>query len=535
MSKGRDNDRPGRAHDPLPWYAEAILAALAGGLFGLAIAAVLALGLAFDYPPMVAIERLGIDLSLNALADSGEGGAASGQAPPSFVFVDIDRDACHLFARKEPPPGEPYPDAAPATPCEVSKPAPQSLILDFVRAAASSTASVLVLDIATPDNIQAAASLRAGLSAVVGGPWIIVEAAARPDDDTASFGYFGDAARDTATWPVTGKVRPALMAPTTDPGADDGVIRQYPPGGWIDIDAAKDRYLPSAPYLAALLADPRSAAMADCVFYRTTPACEAEAHRAGLWTSRHGRPPASPIHYRFKSLSLDPDSRATALAELRYRGRYDRYEASDLLKNGAFVLDAKSFAGKTIVLGSSLRSGMDWHATPVGPMSGAEVMINAANSFAEFGVQPDAGPSDVQARMARWSASFGEKALGVAYATVLMTPVWFIIYGLCHFSGPRTRLVKAMARLGCAAIFVGGLLFVLRFELGHATERLRATHAMGHSASPVDLLGPTLGVGLEGYSVFSSWLTRSFEALLVAIWGFAVTAIRPRSAGGDET
>lgn len=506
-----------------------MLAALAGGLFGLAIAAVLSLGLAFGYAPMVALERLGVDLSMNALADSDEAGVR-GRGQGGFVFVDIDRGACRLFA-----PAPPGPDDARAanalTLCEVGKPAPQGLILDFVRAAATSKATVLVLDIASPDDAASAASLRAGLaaSAAGSGPWIIVEAAARPDDDARSFGYFGDPARDAATWPVSGRVRPALMAPATDPTADDGVIRHYPPAGWVDEGEAGDRYLPSAPYLAALLANPRLAGLADCAYFRAAASCAAQADRAGLWTASRGKTPASPIHYRFKSLSLDPDSRPTAEAELRYRGRYDRYEASDLLKKGGFVLEPKAFAGKTIVLGSSLRSGFDWHATPLGPMSGAEVIINAANSFAEFGVQSDT------ARAARGFAVFREQALGVISATLLMTPVWFVVHGLAHFTGRRSRRVRLLARLACAAIFVGGLAFVLRFELGHAAEQMRTALTVGHAGPAVDLLGPTLGVGLDGYSVFSSWLTRSLEAMLVAIWTFGYSRLRPGAAEGDET
>jgi hypothetical protein len=160
-----------------------VLAALAGGLFGLAIAAVLSLGLAFGYSPMVALERLGVDLSMNALADSDEAGAR-GRGQGGFVFVDIDRGACRLFAPTLPGPGPaagaPH-EAKPLTPCEIGKPAPQGLILDFVRAAATSRAAVVVLDIASPDDAASAASLRAGLTAVAAGrgPWIIVEAAAR--------------------------------------------------------------------------------------------------------------------------------------------------------------------------------------------------------------------------------------------------------------------------------------------------------------------------------------------------------------------
>lgn len=520
-----------------------MLAALAGGLFGLAIAAVLSLGLAFGYSPMVALERLGVDLSMNALADSDEAGAR-GRGQGGYVFVDIDRGACRLFAPMLPGPGpgpgpaaEAVHEAKPLTPCEIGKPAPQGLILDFVRAAATSKAAVVVLDIASPDDAASAASLRTGLaaSAAGNGPWIIVEAAARPDDDATSFGYFGDPTRDTATWPVSGKVRPALMAPTTDPTADDGVIRHYPPAGWVDAGGAGDRYLPSAPYLAALLADPRRAGLADCAYFRAAAGCAAQADRAGLWSANRGRTPASPIHYRFKSLSLDPDARPTAEAELRYRGRYDRYEASDLLKKGAFVLDPKAFAGKTIVLGSSLRSGFDWHATPLGPMSGAEVIINATNSFAEFGVQPDPAPSGASARVARWFAVFGEQALGVISATLLMTPVWFIVHGLAHYSARHSRRIRLLTRLACAAIFVAGLAFVLRFELGHAAEQMRTALSVGHAGPAVDLLGPTLGVGLDGYSVFSSWLTRSLEAWLVAIWAFGYSRIRPGAPKGDET
>jgi hypothetical protein len=205
------------------------------------------------------------------------------------------------------------------------------------------------------------------------------------------------------------------------------------------------------------------------------------------------------------------------------------------LKKGAFVLDPNAFAGKTIVLGSSLRSGFDWHATPLGPMSGAEVIVNAANSFAEFGVQPDLPATDASARLARALAVFGEQALSVVSATLLMTPVWLIVHGLAHLSARRSRRMKVLVRLACAAIFVGGLAFVLRFELGHAAEQMRTALTAGRAGPAVDLLGPTLGVGLDGYSAFSSWLTGNLETLLVAIWVFGYSRIRPGAPDGDET
>jgi hypothetical protein len=138
------------------------------------------------------------------------------------------------------------------------------------------------------------------------------------------------------------------------------------------------------------------------------------------------------------------------------------------------------------------------------------------------------------ARIARWWAVFGEKALGVGYATLLMAPAWLMIHGLSHFASRRTPASRVAIRLACGAIFIAGLVFALRFELGHATERLRMAMAKGHPAEPVDLLGPTLGVGLEGYAVFSSWLTGSIKALLVGLWASLAARMRRPSGGGGE-
>ncbi len=493
------------SHGSQRWWVKALVAALAGLLFSLVLSALLSLGSSFRVAPLVAIERSGIDFGMLAHTSfSGRPGPSADG--PHYIFVDVDRAACDAFATTE-------------QGCASGRPVPANLIMAFAEAARGSGASVVLIDVKAPDDADERRRLAEALAAQ-DGPWVIVPLGIRPRLSVQQMELTAEP--ETLLGPGdrapvrSGRLLLAPFVTATDAFAADGVIRHYPllervqglaPGG-----AA--RWLPSAPFLASSLADPASARGLLCLYYPVpgdgcdpaTGSVPSAEIAFGQRTDLRNR-----IFFSLPSLSA-ASPRQQAVYRDRYLGFYDRIEASALIEGRAFSWPPELMQGAIVILGSSAPEGHDWHVTPLGPMTGAEILLNAIRAFSEYAPlsEPSATASAGERFAAAWRG-FSKKVGAMATGTLIMLVGWFAIFwiGDCWTAAPRW-----LRRMACVLVFLGALTLTAVMELFGGIASLERNAQV---AEATDLLTPLLGLGLEGFAEAARTFAHAAEA--VVVWG----------------
>jgi len=349
---------------------EAFTVALTAWLFASAVAVVMVVGLKFDVPPLPLIERLGIDYGMWLSTDVGSYLSLTprhNETGTRYAFVDVDEHACQLFADHAP--------TAEGDACRTGKPIPQGLIADFVRAARTAAAAVLIVDVAPPEDKVQRERLRDLLvNGGSDGPWIIAPVFARPNGlDADGPSLNGDRALDIVASRAEGRLRLASFAAMADPEADDDTVRGFPEQSrWAASRSGETCWIPSAPYLAAqLAADPHSASLAERSLYGVP--CVTDPKKADM-SSR------SRLLFSLPGLSAVAPRHAERLAAA-YRHIYTRYRASDLIDAdctgrtpntpapcpGFYAEALSELRDRIVVLGTSEAVALDRHQTPIGP------------------------------------------------------------------------------------------------------------------------------------------------------------------------
>jgi hypothetical protein len=461
----------------IPWWAKALLSWGSSLILTLVVSVIVVAALYWNVPPFPTIERAGGDLGARLLWV----GRVDEDVRPGFVFIDIDDAACRGFPTRR------------ADDCRSGKPISAALIADLVRSLRESQATVVVVDVSPFESAKDRALLRAAL-VHNDGPWVIAPLEGRPAGENGVIR--GDPSVDLVPEGAAGRLRLATFVAGTDGDAGDGLIRTFARATAYYSPTGSRRWVPSAPYLAAMLADETRARTADCKFYGLncsgTPALE----RA------HANDEPSAIAFSLPSLAmLDPENPDLSDTE-RWRARiqetrfadkgYMRLVGSKLLKEGRGRFPPLELArGRIVVIGSSHAGAMDVHATPLGPMAGSEILINAARAFARQG---DMAPTEKPE--SEWGRQIKAKVYAALGGSMVMLPAWLLIQWLLALS-PQRRLARFAAYLGVTAAFTSGMILALLLEFGEIGEVLKESIAIGR---PVDVLTPVLLLGLEGYT-----------------------------------
>ncbi|MBU1346841.1 MAG: CHASE2 domain-containing protein [Alphaproteobacteria bacterium] len=495
------------SEDPEPWWNKALVAALAGLLFSLVMSALFSLGSAFRIAPLVAVERAGIDFGMMAYT-AFSGRPQQTTDDPRYVFVDVDRAACEAFSEA--------PEA-----CVGGRPIPPALTVAFARAVRGSGASVVLIDVRAPEDEEERARLADAMTAT-DGPWMIASLGVRPRRSTRQMEVVAEP--ETLLGPSDraalrrGRLVLAPFVTSTDAFAADGIIRHYPLleqvhglGG-----AAEPRGLPSAPFLAASLTDPANAEAILCRYYAETGDTCASSGRPGATADiRFGERTdmRNRIFYSLPSLAAAGAEQGRVYRD-RYLGFYDRIDASALLDGDGFSWPPELMQGAVVVLGTSAPEGHDWHVTPVGPMAGPEILLNAIRAFSEY--SPLSEPSVTATAGERFAAAwrgFAIKVGAMTSGTLIMLVGWFAIFWISDCWTAAPRWVRQAA---CVTIFLVILLVTAMYELFSGIASLERNAQVSEAT---DLLTPLLALGLEGFAEAARTFAQASEALVA--WALA--------------
>jgi CHASE2 domain-containing sensor protein len=348
---------------------------LTGLIFGFLLSACVVLA---SYAPGVGsvlrvVETGGIDAAMNVrrvLTPAALVGEELRTLPAGYVFVDLDASLCK--------------DIEHSAWCDTRSPASPIAAVRAAAAAIDAGARVVVIDVrlwdAGPNGLAGDKDFKTLVAALAAHPQARAVAAA-PSRPTSVAGLDRLESSMIPLSLLAGGVRfaPAYAY------ANSGVIRGYPVAIRVQPSDAAARgtvFAPSLPYLAARYqragGDVGRLAQVDGLARSFAPTA-----RELAFDGRDVRP-------LFTLASLATSSGPTDAAEVR--GLYDHYFASKVIaSDGTLLISPDLLRDKVVVIGASARVGMDWHFTPIGPMSGAEVVLNMTRAFASGAVlvEPD--------------------------------------------------------------------------------------------------------------------------------------------------
>lgn len=513
---------------------------LTGAMFSLVLSALIVTGLFFDVGLFKAIERAGIDLSFSILSRYNVPTGLADTQPATaksvaYQFIDMDKIACEAFA----PVINPTNPNSAKTYCETRNPIPHAFMSALIRSPDQNNLRVLILDRAINLNTaEDSAFIKETIAysrANPDGPWILVPLEVRPfDPDLSSVGdpKALQAARALAPayravneewfdphWLAEfgffdSKVRFALFSVGTDDEAGDNLVRTYEPVLKVR-SGSQDYDVPSAAYLAAQLYDkptPRDAGIIDSAFYRYD--CAKSPYCANWRIKQPGaNAVASRIIYSLPSLSLLghdvtlPHDASGEAVNSRFASIYSRKPASDLYNPQTGRLGYVFFEGHErviAILGSSLNTAMDLHDTPIGVMSGSELMLNVIRSQIEFRTPDRALRTTVQndglLKLQSYWAMFAEKAQSALLPAVIMICAYSLanilrLFGQTYVPFWRNHVWPRL--ILPTAIVVAALALCLQLEFQSSLESLYKGLDQGRV---VDTLTPIAAMGIELYT-----------------------------------
>lgn len=533
------------------WWVKAVLSSLTAGMFACTIA-ILIVGLyALDFRPIKFLEQFGIDRSMQLYSE-----AVSESKPYKYAFIDVDKEACKLFLDEKV-------DSDPE--CRTSKPIPTSLIIDFVRAAVESQAKLVIIDVSLPEKteIPDREALRRELvvTASSSNTWIIAPVYDRPSDSENGLTIEGDPRFDIVSNHVNGR----LLLASAATYAEQGVIRTYPIASCY-VTAKGQRWIPTIPYLVASVVEKSEIASlydlegmdSESMEVNSEYKCSQLTIPTDFFDIKKNTvittfdpldttkiPPIIRFFYSLPSLGLLIDESERDLIAMKHLYNYQYYKASKLIDTvsgcthkhidgisqsfGCFRSVNDYYQGKIIILGSSRAQAMDHVQTPIGMMSGSELILNATRAFLEY--KPlERSPPHVM---------LIDKFKGIAIAMIPMFFTWCLIF----LSGPVVRQIRFRLIVQCRktrskklrcnhwrvldwlrsvfviVIFVLGLYIAYLFEVIYFWEKLKEGIA-------TDLLLPAFALGLQGFAVAAKIISNIFYQIAMATFGFILRRLR---------
>ena len=478
------------------WWQQAVLSSLAGLFVSLVLNFGLVLGLRADIGWLKAIERNGVDLGMQFLAVF----QSSNHAPlaPGYVFVDVDEVSCERFAHS-------------AQGCKLGNPLSAELVAAFVKSVQNSDVGVLIINRQPFDTAQERQVVERALASAPQ-TWIIAPVMGRPAGPSGDM--YGDCELDLVGCKTMNRFRVASFVAASDGDAGDGIIRQYPTLTKV-INGSNARILPSAPYLAALLikGEKDVVAQANCLYFNFE--CNALTTITPLQiaaSSGKKEGYANSINYSLPSLAMLEEIKPDLNQSLAFAAaNYVRVLASDFLVAGKaeFKYRSDRLGGRVVVLGSSLGAAMDWHSTPIGPMTGSEININATRSYVEF--QPE-GRVPLKPQSIPFSVVLKAKIIVALEGFCIMTIAWLGIYYILARSSQKIFIIRSMAICASIILFCLGIFMTVCLELMHLSVQLARGLVIGRS---IDVLTPIFMLGLEGYTEGMKTILHFFERILI--------------------
>jgi hypothetical protein len=467
------------ADPPHKWWLSAITASVTGLMWGLLVTITFdALESSRRFIPVVTP-------ILSALDDEAFAAYTRTTPPPvelkkPYVLIDLDEAGCKAFVRLR------YGSTTPKAKAKLDACARSPINDEFAtwaaREALDHGAAAVILDVSAPLRPSAVGQASQDFDAVFNkdAPLVLVGAL---EVVTSAVG------RQMSGCVIQANDRQGVMAPPDgallasdllDEGSAAGVIRFPNEVGYQSSTTSSRNFraLPSAPVAAYLLAERHVTPEHLRQQLGADGKCDDQVGALGaLPTDSRVRLALCPVE------DLGPESARPANCDIR-PGITRLLVAPHLTRDGHLDIDPAGLKGGIVVVGSTAGDAEDLHQTPLGPMSGGEVILNRVLDLTAH-LPGSASPfkDNVTSRLSREVAP-----LLIAGAT--MTTTWFALFMVLHGIGPPGRLAFLRLLVAVAIFCVGAATSVLLVVEYEASRPFEAGYA--------NALFPAASVAFEG-------------------------------------
>ena len=316
---------------------------------------------------------------------------------------------------------------------------------------------------------------------------------------------------------------PVRLVPSliySDAKAGDGIARNAPAKVAVG-DGERFLQMPNLPFALSRLSSARNIVDFDCATYNCGLGTSLPRFTNRTTAIPHEQP--RHIQYTIPALSaeddgrcedqtIDPDEKAfCAVRQSRWRAfapLYVHERLSSLLVDG-FDYDKTAAHDAIFIIGSSLPSAEDLHPTPLGTMSGPEVLVNAAHTFATA-----ADPTESESQQGKRAFdTWTKKIAGSLLAVVIVTFFYFIsafINAIMDRKSSEWRHHRRYTFLTTTAFTFLALTVCIILEMHELDDQLYDTANHG---VVVDSLTPIVALLFERYAEIAKTLTHFFERL----------------------
>jgi hypothetical protein len=218
--------------------------------------------------------------------------------------------------------------------------------------------------------------------------------------------------------------------------------------------------------------------------------------------------------YTLPSLAIGPNDAAIDALTNKFLGAYNLYAASGAITSDR-VNDPVDFTSKVVVIGASAPQALDRHDSPIGPMAGPEIHINAIKAF-----------RNCQSGFV--SAPSGPNRIGHELTIIAATSFPFFIFWLGYFGlaaglrGGRAGFVLPVAGV---IGFCGAILFAMAIAVWMTLRQVSTGSEEGLS---LEFFTPIFALSLEGFAEGARWSIDRIEARVETL---VVGIVRWRRAG----
>jgi hypothetical protein len=174
--------------------------------------------------------------------------------------------------------------------------------------------------------------------------------------------------------------------------------------------------------------------------------------------------------------------------------------------DGAFTKpEPYLFNDAVVIIGSSDANARDWHETPLGAMTGPELIVNAARSFMMFDTPAEES----------FASRLKHKFILSFECAFLFLPCWILVWSMAAYRQKAgSGVARGMWSIGMALVFLAGTAWTI---IGIGLWIMEAPDQLKESgAVPADVLTPALAVALEGFAegtvVFIKAVERRFDS-----------------------
>jgi CHASE2 domain len=488
------------------WRQKAILVSIAGFVVSIFTNLLIGLLLEIGFIPVNEMRNMGKDFGMQMYVQLKPYITKHKIGGPSFIFIDIDANLCEEFNDKD------------NINCKAKNLINGDLGSKLIKWADGSGAKLIIFDNA--GNLNNSENKLITATAANTHATVIAPISGRVEINNEGPIRYRNPADDVMPQTALGNFRLASFSAYSDDKYQDGKLRKviYEERYFDAFDMQTIKKIPTVFYYAASIFDGSDNGKVDCYYYYQNCTNASKITQRSYDKNNNellNLRKAQPIGFSIKSLVHQNSDNVTDEME-GSEIVYTRLVGSDLFKADPSLTQFRPdlASGKIVIIGSSAQTGYDNVMTPIGPMAGPEVLINAIRSV-YFRIHINHENENDKNKVSEFATIFLSSLKG----TFIMAFAWFGIFYIAQIKDKRNIIEEMLLAISVTIIFLLFTAIVLCLEI------ITLSHEAGsgiYNGDFVDTLTPLILLGSEGYIEAMKWIVEKVEKALICVSHFII-------------